>query len=109
MNGFPNLPLILLTGKIRNNHVGTDGHPDKQVYRQRNNRTVASYRRHGVLSRKLTDDRNIRCVEELLQDAGHGQRNGKGHQLRRDTSIQQIRLFFHFLAKRKDPPIFFYY
>ena len=107
VNGFPNPPLVLLTGKIRNNHVGTDGHPDKQVYRQRDNRTVASHRRHGVLSRKLTDYCNIRCVEELLQDTGHGQRNGKSHQLRCDASIQQIRLFFHFLAKRKDPPNLF--
>ena len=55
--------------------IAPQGYPNKKIDQQSDDRRVASHCRHRRLAGKLPDYRQIRRVEQLLQNSRRGKRD----------------------------------
>ena len=96
VDGRTNLFLISAAGVLGDDDIRAESDADEQVDQKTYNRCVAADRRHGLFADELTDDRHIRRIEQLLQDAGQRQRQRKEKDLAAQRSMDHIYGMFIF-------------
>jgi hypothetical protein len=74
----------------RDDHVGTNGDADKGVDQEVDDGAVGTDCRLRLTGDKVAHHRGVRGVEQLLQDAGHGQRQCKQQESGPDRAVQHI-------------------
>ena len=88
---------ILPSNGVGNDHVGTQRNTDEEIDHQTNDETVGSHRRHGDGAggtAEVAHHRDIRSVEQLLQNRRCCHRQSKLRDLIPERAVQHIQFLF---------------
>ena len=72
-----NLILPPASDQAGDDDIGAQGNAYEQIDQQSDDRRVAADRSHRLFADELADDRHVRRIEQLLQDAGKRKRQRK--------------------------------
>ena len=95
MHGVADAVPALGAEKVAQENIGADGEADEHADQETDDRGIAPDGSHGVCAGKAPDDRNVRRVEELLEDAAGGKGHGETEQLPGQRAVKHIEFTAH--------------
>ena len=82
--------LILSADVSGNDHVGAHREAEKEIDDEVDDRSVSADGGHGLSSDEVTDDGDVCGNEQLLQNAAHGNGQGKENDFAQERAVQHV-------------------